>query len=337
MNILLTGASGFVGHYIIQELFEFHTCVPLIDERGTVDLRDINRIKSFLSSDTNALLYKQQSENLQILNSRHSLNSHIDITENSQNFNFDAVIHLAAQSFVPESFKNPLETYNINFIGTYNLFSALKEYGFCGKILYISSGDIYGHVDEDKLPITEDYPLKPRNPYAVSKVSAEALCYQWSATEDMEIVIARPFNHIGPNQSERFVVSSFAKQITEISLCLKKPVIIAGNIDTTRDFLDVRDVAAAYKLLLEKGINSDIYNVCSGKEVAMRSIINTLCNIAGVEVEIEIDENKLRPNEQKRVCGSNDKIKKVTEWEQKIPLEKSLADIFGYWKEKLKK
>ncbi|RZD16859.1 MAG: NAD-dependent epimerase/dehydratase family protein [Candidatus Acididesulfobacter guangdongensis] len=308
MNILLTGASGFVGHYIIQELSRFHTCVPLIDERGTVDLRDIGRIKSFLNS--------------------------------SQNCRYDAVIHLAAQSFVPESFKNPLETYNINFIGTYNLFSVLKEYGFCGKILYISSSDIYGYVSENKLPITEDYPLKPRNPYAVSKAAAEALCYQWSATEDVEIVIARPFNHIGPNQSERFAVSSFAKQIAEISLGLKKPAIIIGNIDTTRDFLDVRDVAAAYKLLLEKGINSDIYdiyNVCSGKEVAMRSIIDTLCNIAGVEVEIEIDENKLRPNEQKRVCGSNEKIKKIIGWEQKKPLEKSLADILGYWKERLKK
>lgn len=300
MKIILTGSSGFVGSYVNQIL----PCTPLADENGAIDLRDIKRIKLFLSPKPHTL-------------------------------SFDAVIHLAAQSFVPESFDKPLETFDINFIGTYNLFSALKEYGFHGKILYISSGDIYGLVGEDKLPITEDYPLKPRNPYAVSKAAAEALCYQWSITEDIEIIIARPFNHIGPNQSERFVVSSFAKQIIEVELGLRKPVISTGDIDTTRDFLDVRDVANAYKLLLEKGVNSDIYNVCSGTETTVRSIINTMFEITGVDAKIEIDNNKLRPNEQKRVYASFEKIKKITGWEPKIPLKQSLTDILNYWRKKL--
>jgi GDP-4-dehydro-6-deoxy-D-mannose reductase len=379
MNILLTGGSGFVGYYVKQALSQFHTCILLADERGTIDLRDVNRIKLFLSY----ALENNLNENK--FNNTTSLRNTLPLPRDAI---FDAVIHLAAQSFVPESFKNPLETFDVNFTGTYNLFSALKEYGFHGKILYISSGDIYGLVSEDKLPITEDYPLKPRNPYAVSKVAAEALCYQWSTTEGIEIVVARPFNHIGPNQSERFAVSSFAKQIAEIELGLRKHVLNAGNIDITRDFLDVRDVADAYKLLLEKGINykeqvseiniktessvkasaktnvfkeiktltkvktltkkdakeiktvensrSYVYNVCSETETSIRSIINIMFEITGVEAKIEIDKNKLRPNEQKRVYGSNEKIKNITGWEPKIPLKQSMADILNYWKEKLK-
>ena len=323
MDILITGASGFVGYYVMEALGKSQTrsqtrsriCIPLADEKGAIDIRDAGRIKSFLSNS--------------------------DIPA------FDAVIHLAAQGFVPESFKNPLETFDINFTGTYNLLSALKEIGFRGKILYVSSGDIYGLADESGLPIKEEYPLQPRNPYAVSKVAVEALCYQWSVVEDMQFIIARPFNHIGPNQSERFVVSSFAKQVIEIELGLRKPAISAGNIDVTRDFLDVRDVAGAYKLLLEKetgydyninkNINKfDIFNVCSEVEVSIRSILNTMFEITGIEAKIEIDEAKLRTNEQKRICGSNGKLKNYTGWQPKIPLEQSLEYILNYWKEKLR-
>jgi GDP-4-dehydro-6-deoxy-D-mannose reductase len=311
MNILITGASGFVGYYVMRALGKLH-CIPLAGEKGVIDVRDSGGIKSFLSAHGTPA--------------------------------FDAVIHLAAQGFVPESFKNPLETFDINFTGTFNLLSALKENGFRGKILYVSSGDIYGLADESSLPIKEEYPLKPRNPYAVSKVAVEALCYQWSVVEaDMRFIVARPFNHIGPNQSESFAVSSFAKQVIEIELGLKKPLISAGNIDATRDFLDVRDVADAYKMLLEKetgkdisGNKFDVFNVCSGVEVSMRSILNTMFEITGVEAEIEIDEARLRPNEQKRIYGSSNKLKNYTGWRPKIPLKQSIEDILNYWREKLK-
>src|SRR6185369_17747502 len=118
----------------------------------------------------------------------------------------EAIIHLAAQSFVPASFDNPRETYDINFLGTLNLLAALKESGFRGRMLFVGSGDTYGLVPEARLPITEDLPLRPRSPYGVSKVAAEALCYQWSQLEKFELVMTRSFNHIGPGQSERFVV-----------------------------------------------------------------------------------------------------------------------------------
>src|SRR3989338_1928622 len=140
------------------------------------------------------------------------------------------VIHLAAQSFVPESFNNPRETYEINFLGTLNLLQALKQSGFKGRLLFVGSGDTYGLVAPEALPLTENSPLKPRNPYAVSKMAAEALCYQWSQTEGMDIVMVRPFNHIGPSQSNQFVVSDFARQLMEIKLGRRSPEISVGDI-----------------------------------------------------------------------------------------------------------
>jgi GDP-4-dehydro-6-deoxy-D-mannose reductase len=344
MNIIVTGAFGFVGHYTIQTLSQSHTCIALSNEKGLIDLRDVQEIKSFLFKSG------QMLQNRQILKDDIQADFQLNLQQRDYSESlpviFDAVIHLAAQSFVPESFKNPLETYDINFVGTYNLFRALKEYGFHGKVLYVSSGDVYGLVEKDKLPIKEDYPSMPRNPYAVSKVAAEALCYQWSVTENMKFIIARPFNHIGPKQSERFVVSSLAKQVVEIELGLRKPVISIGDIDVTRDFLDVRDVVDAYQLLLEKelnhGINQNnynaykIYNICSGRETSIRTIIDLILEITGVEVKIEIDVNKLRSNEQRRMYGSRDKLENDTGWQPKLLLKQSLIDIINDWRGKLK-
>ncbi len=129
----------------------------------------------------------------------------------------DVVIHLAAQSFVPDSFKDPSATLDVNLMGTLRLLQALRQQKFSGRILYVSTGDVYGLVPEDSLPIDERRLPAPRNPYAVSKLAAEALCFQWSVTEGMDIVIARSFNHIGPGQSKRFVISDFAYQLAEIA------------------------------------------------------------------------------------------------------------------------
>src|SRR5262249_48752052 len=149
-----------------------------------------------------------------------------------------AVIHLAAQSFVPASFAHPLETYEINFLGTYSLLEALKAAGFKGRFLFVGSGDAYGVVRPEDLPIGEEHPLRPRSPYAVSKAAAEALCYQWSRSESFEIVMTRSFNHIGPGQSDRFVVSDFARQVVEIRKGQRRPQISTGDIEVTRDFTD---------------------------------------------------------------------------------------------------
>ncbi len=164
----------------------------------------------------------------------------------------EGVIHLAGQSFVPDAIRNPSHTLQINLMGTLNLLEALKGIGFSGNFLYVSSGDVYGQVSPDQLPIKESQGVDPQNPYAVSKAAAEMLCRQWSldVNTPWRIIVARPFNHIGYGQRADFVVSGIARQIARIRLGLCKPVIEVGDIDVTRDFLDVRDLARAYLSLL---------------------------------------------------------------------------------------
>ena len=247
----------------------------------------------------------------------------------------DMVIHLAAQSFVPASFENPHETFDINFYGTLNLLEALQSIGFRGRMLFVGSGDTYGQVPEAALPVREGHPLHPRNPYAVSKVAAEALCYQWSQTSGFEIVMARPFNHIGPGQSPRFAIMDFARQVTEIRLGRRPPVLQVGDIDVTRDFTDVRDVERAYALLLEKGQNGGIYNICSGQEHSIRDLLQRLIALAGVDARIEQDPTRLRPAEQRRMIASFAALHRDTGWQPLIPIEQSLQDLLNDWEKQL--
>jgi GDP-4-dehydro-6-deoxy-D-mannose reductase len=247
----------------------------------------------------------------------------------------DAVIHLAGQTFVPESFLHPEETFRVNFLGTLSLLKVLKQIEFQGKLLYVGSADVYGTVDPHQLPIRETQPLKPRSPYAVSKVAAEALCFQWSQTESIDIVMTRPFNHIGPGQSERFAISDFARQIAEIKLGRKAPLLTVGNIDVTRDFTDVADIIRAYLLLLSCGVRGEIYNVCSGVERSVRGMIDAMLKIACVDVEIQQETARVRAVEQKRVVGSYEKLHQATGWRPEVAIEATLTNLLAYWENKV--
>jgi GDP-4-dehydro-6-deoxy-D-mannose reductase len=247
----------------------------------------------------------------------------------------DCVIHLAAQSFVPESFRDPRLTFDVNFVGTLNLFQFLQRQGFRGRLLYVSSAEVYGLVDPAEMPITEERFPSPRSPYGVSKVAAEALCAQWRQTEALDVIVARPFNHIGPGQLERFVVSSFARQLVEIKLGRRKPLIATGDMDVTRDVTDARDVANAYLLLLERGVTGEIYNICSGLEFWIRDILSLLVELVGVEVSIVQDPARMRATDQKRLLGSYEKLKRCTGWQPAIALRQSLADIIALWERQL--
>ncbi len=294
--VLVTGSRGFVGRW----LTEVCDVVHLEDADGAIDIRMTERVSSLIRSARPR-----------------------------------AVIHLAAQSFVPRSFADPRETYDINFYGTLSILTALQEAGFDGRFLYVGSGDTYGLVSPEALPIRESRCPRPRNPYAVSKVSAEALCYQWSQTGPFELILARPFNHIGPGQSEDFAVSSFARQAAEIKLGLREPIIRVGDIDVTRDFTDVRDVVKAYVLLLEHGRNGEAYNVCSGREVSLRSILSELCRLANVTPTIEQDAGRLRRSEQRRVYASFERLASDTGWQPTISLATTLTDLLRHWEDKL--
>jgi GDP-4-dehydro-6-deoxy-D-mannose reductase len=244
----------------------------------------------------------------------------------------DLVIHLAAQTFVPKSMSDPEGTLNINVVGTLHLLQALSKHKFAGRLLFVGTGDVYGLVPETSLPIGEDRLPAPRNPYAVSKLAAEALCYQWTVTEGMQIVMARPFNHIGPGQSTRFAVADFARQLVDIEQGRRAPVLIAGDIDVTRDFTDVRDVVRAYFALLDRGVSGRVYNVCSGQEHSLRSLVDQLVELAGVDVRVEQDPSRLRKAEQRRMCGDAAKIKRETGWQATTPIHHSLSAMLDYFR-----
>ncbi|WP_339545401.1 GDP-mannose 4,6-dehydratase [Pseudomonas sp. RA_35y_Pfl2_P32] len=248
----------------------------------------------------------------------------------------DAVIHLAGQTFVPEAFRNPANTLQVNLLGTLNLLQALKARGFSGTFLYVSSGDVYGQVSESALPIDEHQPPCPRNPYAVSKLSAELLCLQWGMTEGWPMLVARPFNHIGPGQMDSFVVASAARQICRIKQGLQSAQLQVGDIDVTRDFLDVADVVSAYLALLAKGVPGQVYNICSGVEQSVRGLIEQLADLAQVEVQLIQDPERLRRAEQRRVCGSHARLHQTTGWTPELTTQQSLRAILSDWESRVR-
>lgn len=296
---LVTGDAGFVGQHVLAQI---PGCVGLSSLCPDIDIRDRAALVACLEA------VRPQR-----------------------------VIHLAAQSFVPESFRDPEATFSVNFIGTFRLLEALQATGFGGRLLFVGTSDVYGPVEASELPLKEDRPLRPANPYAVSKVAAEALCCQWSRTAGFEIVMARPFNHIGPGQSAAFAVADFARQIAEIRHGRHAPVLSTGNIDVTRDFTDVADVVRAYGMLLESGGNGEVYNVCSGVERSIRGIIERLLHISGTEARIDTDPSRYRPADQPRVFGDNGRLAAATGWRPEIPFEETLNKIYTYWEQQIGK
>lgn len=247
----------------------------------------------------------------------------------------DAVLHLAGLTSVSDSFTDPEGYFDVNVHGTWNLLRALRDSGFRGRMLFVSSGDCYGAVAPERLPIAETEPLRPRNPYAVSKVAAEALCFQWSQSEAFDIVIARPFNHVGPGQDVRFAVSSFARQVALIGAGRAPPSIATGNLDVTRDLTDVRDVVLAYFALLESGTNGRAYNVGSGRETSMADVLATLIRIGGVDADVQRDPARMRADEQLRAVADVGSINRDTGWSATTPLATTLADTLADWKERI--
>ncbi|WP_339474897.1 GDP-mannose 4,6-dehydratase [Pseudomonas fluorescens] len=299
-RLFITGLSGFVGQHIQSRLALPDSSWELLSAATPYDLTDAGSLVD---------LWPQVP---------------------------DAVIHLAGQTFVPEAFRDPARTLDINLFGTLNLLQALKARGFDGTFLYVSSGDVYGQVAECALPITELQPPCPRNPYAVSKLSAEFLSLQWGMSEQWPVLVARPFNHIGTGQKDSFVIASAARQINRIKQGLQAPQLEVGDIDVTRDFLDVGDVISAYFALLEKGQPEQVYNICSGREQSIRSLIEQLADLAEVDLQLVQDPARMRRADQRRVCGSHAKLATATGWAPDITTQQSLRAILSDWEKRVR-
>ena len=292
MKAFITGASGFVGPHLVEALREdgWHSVA------FAGDVRDESALRASLASAKP-----------------------------------DVVFHLAALSFVPDSLHSPEETYAVNVAGTAHVASALrahaKDVGKTPRLLFTSSAEVYGARAPSELPMRETLAPAPRNPYAASKAAGEAILLAEMRAFGGDVVVARAFNHIGPGQSERFAVASFALGLARIAAG-ETSVLLVGNLDAERDVLDVRDVVRAYVALAKDGERGEIYNVCSGKAVAVRDLLKELVAIARVPVEIRTDPERLRPSEIAISVGSNAKLVERTGWQPRVRLVDSLRDIY---------
>ncbi|HTX60347.1 MAG TPA: GDP-mannose 4,6-dehydratase [Verrucomicrobiae bacterium] len=303
MRALVTGASGFVGGYLVAALqrdgFEVFSCGGPRDGGGmlALDLSDGDAIRAVLDASRP-----------------------------------DVVFHLAAQTFVPESLSSPLSTYEINALGVARLAQATRDYAGAGnpmpRLLLTSSAEVYGRRDPQDFPLRETADVRPANPYAASKAAAEAILLAEARSFGLDAVVARSFNHIGPGQSDRFVVASLAAQLARVAAGGGAQLLV-GNLEAQRDFLDVRDVVEAYLLLARHGERAQIYNVCSGRAVKIRDILGELIRIAHVGVEVREDPARMRPLDVPLFVGSYAKLAERTGWKPSTPLERSLREVYA--------
>ena len=255
-------------------------------------------------------------------------------------FRPEYIYHLAALSNPSDSLKRPLEYYQVNLQGTLNLLEVTREHSSNTKLLLVSSCQVYGKTSDELL--NEDFPIRPQNPYASSKWLSERAALQYQENFGTRVVISRPFNHSGPGQSESFVVSSFCKQIAtiekEASHSTKKSgVIFVGNLRSTLDFLDVRDVVRAYVDLAVKGAEGEVYNVCSGTPTEIQQILDLVRELSQVKIEVQVSRDRLRNGGTDRLVGDNQKLQLSSEWSPRYTLHQMVADTLNGWRSEIHK
>lgn len=226
---------------------------------------------------------------------------------------------------MPDGWRQPQRMLTVNTLGTVNLLEAFRKAASSARVLVVSSAEIYGSQPRSA-PITEDEPANPDNPYAVSKAAADQMALLYARNYAMPVMTARPFNHIGPGQSTRFAAPSFAQQLLQIARQQAPPVLKTGNLENQRDFTDVRDVARAYRLLIESAKVGQAYNIASGRAVALSKVLDKLCEIIGLRPTLEKDPSRFRPLEPRPQLAIT-KIAAAVHWQAAIPLEITLRDI----------
>ncbi|MBN2171356.1 MAG: GDP-mannose 4,6-dehydratase [Candidatus Krumholzibacteriota bacterium] len=319
MRVLITGITGFAGSHLADYLLAEH---PEVEVVGT------HR-------------WRSRRENVAHLEGRVRL-LECDIRDPSATRDLvaslrpDAIFHLAAQSFVPTSWKAPHESLGTNILGQLNLFEALRaaKLDDC-RVQIAGSSEEYGLVHPDELPITEDQPLRPLSPYAVSKVGQDMMAYQYFHSYGLEAVRTRGFNHTGPRRPPFFVCSDFAYQLVRIEKGRQPPRISVGNLEARRDFTDVRDIVRGYWLALDKGEPGEVYNVATGRSWSIQEVLDQLIELTGLDVEIIPDPERMRPSDVPRLEGDASRLRAATGWEPVIPFRRTLEDLLDYWRERL--
>jgi len=317
MRVLITGVTGFTGSHLAEYL---------LGMKG-VEVFGVER-------------WRSKTENIDHIKDRIRL-SECDVRDASsvrrliEEIKPDRIFHLAAQSFVPTSWHAPAETLSTNIIGELNVFEAIRQIGINPFIQIAGSSEEYGLVTTKSKTITEDTPLNPLSPYAVSKVGQDLLAYQYFMSYKLNVIRTRAFNHTGPRRGDPFVCSNFAKQIATIEAGLQQPTIYVGNLSTIRDFTDVRDTVKAYWLALEMGKPGEAYNISTGKGYSIKDTLDMLLKFSDKKIKIVQDEKRMRPSDVPVLIGDYTKFNKLTGWKPEIPFERTLEDLLNYWRQKV--
>lgn len=346
MRVLITGVTGMAGSH----LAEFALKLPGVQVFGTyrwrsrmdnlADLAEAGRIFR-IAGGGNVRSASELADRVDREAVSGSLNLILgDLTDPSSvrrlvaGVRPDRVFHLAAQSFVPASWDAPAETMNLNIIGQVNLFEAIREAGLNPLVHVAGSSEEYGLVLPDEVPMKESNPLRPLSPYAVSKVAQELMAWQYFRSYDLRTVVTRGFNHTGPRRGENFVTSSFALQIAQIEKGLRPPIIDVGDVESKRDWTDVRDTVRAYWLALERGVPGEVYNVGSGVTRSVREMLDVLLRHTNHKIEVRVDPSRLRPSDVKILWADASKFERQTGWRPEIPFETTMLDLLEFWRQR---
>ena len=309
MKALVIGGGGFVGPYLVRHLtddlgYEV-TVTKTVKETLTMDNATVRNLDILDMEQIRTLLEEEKA---------------------------DYLFHLAAQSSVAYSWKNPTLTVDVNIKGCINLLEAIRLVEKKPRVLLIGSGEEYGHIKKDECPIIEDNVVRPGNIYAATKSCQNMLGRIYSDAYGLDIMMVRAFNHIGPNQTPMFVVADFCKQVADIEKGKQEPVINVGNLSAKRDFTDVRDVVKAYAKLVAGGKRGETYNVGTGHAIAIQDILNKIIAMSDEDIEVKVDPAKLRPVDVPIIEPDISKIKKEVGWEPLIPLEQTLRETLEHWR-----
>jgi GDP-4-dehydro-6-deoxy-D-mannose reductase len=316
LNVLATGISGFAGSHLADFLLQL-SGQPL-DIYGTYYREDIEQ------SHLRGVLSRLNLTSCDITNSQ-------ALKELLRNSKPDVIFHLAGISYVPQAEQEKTAAFQINAAAVHHLLEGVSEIVPKARVILISTSEVYGKVSPEEVPLTESHAVRPHNVYGASKAAMEIIAKEALASENLDIVILRAFNHIGPRQSDRFVVSNFARQIARIQLGLQEPLLRVGDLSPQRDFTDVRDIVRGYWMTALAGKKGEVYNICSGRACSIHEIPTRLSELAKVQPEMTTDPSRLRKNDLPVLQGSFQKLKADTGWEPEYSLEKSLKDILDYW------